>query len=374
MHNALKYNNMKVKKLFFRWLIVIFSMCPLTGIALETPALVGRISDYAMLLDGENIEKIDEKLRQIEDSTNVQIAILILQHWNNINIKTFANQVYADWKIGIKGSDMGILIIMERETDKIHIKQGNGLKKIITSRDIKWIIEDEMAPYFRKKQYPEGINSGLDAISLLITGYEIEQNIAEEVQQAESSEENSSTNWFTRVIYMFLWIILVYFTIRQGFRKNSPGQIFFFVFLWLPISFSLVLLAFNEIMGFWLTAGFVMMYVLAKLLRLTSIDAIWVKGRKIKIDLWNLDKKWLKDVNNPPQQSGERVKKEEAGNNEGYYGYLYKRKRQAPIWLITIKYLLIILFYAAFGSFILTAFLITGKAPSHFQKANYKTW
>lgn len=366
---------MRTKIFIFSWLFIIVVFNPLTGIALQTPELIGRVSDYAMFLDGEKIEAIDERLRQIEDSTDVQIAILILHNLPEGNSKTFANKVYKDWKIGFKGSDKGILILIIRETNDIYIKIGSGLSADISAKDIKWIINDEMAPGFRKKQFAEGIDKGLNAIEMLLTVGGIDDAVIDNSQNTVATHNYSSSgNWFSRVMYLFLWVTIVYFTLRGAYRKNGNGLIFFFIFFFLPATFAFSILATNEAIGFWMTVGFVLLFILAKLIRLTTVEAIWIKARKIKQDLWNLDKKWLREVNKPPQKSGQRSDNEYITDNEQYYGYLYRRKKQAPIWLISVKYLIIMLFYAAFGIFILATYLITGQATNHYQKSTYKTW
>ncbi|MBA3035227.1 MAG: YgcG family protein, partial [Desulfobacterium sp.] len=80
--------------------------------SLDIPYLTGRVTDNAQILSAETRKALTESLKAHESRTSNQIAILTAPTLNGESIEDYAVDVFEEWKLGQKGKDNGILIIV----------------------------------------------------------------------------------------------------------------------------------------------------------------------------------------------------------------------------------------------------------------------
>src|SRR5213078_2754699 len=82
------------------------------------------------------------------------------------------------WKLGRKGVDDGVLLVVAKNDRKLHIEVGYGLEGILPDAIAKRIIEDDITPRFKQGDFYGGIRAGVDRIMRVVEGEKLPPPIA----------------------------------------------------------------------------------------------------------------------------------------------------------------------------------------------------
>lgn len=138
--------------------------------ALDVPSLTGRIVDLAQALPVSTAESLSERLAAHETATSNQVAVLIVPSLEGDSLEEFSHRVATTWKLGQKGTDNGVLLVVAIQERKIRIEVGYGLEGALTDARSARIIRNDIVPRFRAGDLPGGVAAGIDAIIRSIEG------------------------------------------------------------------------------------------------------------------------------------------------------------------------------------------------------------
>ena len=145
-------------------LLITLVLIPLQLLALDAPPLTGRVNDLAKLLSPETQQSLEQRLATFEHETSNQVAILTVPTLQGDDIEQFAIRVADAWKLGQKGRDNGVLLILAQTERKVRIEVGMGLQGVLPDITASRIIRDTMRPYLKSNDFDQGISVGVDAI------------------------------------------------------------------------------------------------------------------------------------------------------------------------------------------------------------------
>jgi uncharacterized protein len=136
------------------------------------PPLAGkRVHDESQILSPQTVQQLEVQLKQYEDSTGNQIAILIINSLEGDVLEEYALKVaHNEWKLGQSKNDNGALLLIVTDDQKIRIEVGYGLEGVLTDVTSNRIIRNEIAPYFRRGDYDAGVLLGINAMVRAIGG------------------------------------------------------------------------------------------------------------------------------------------------------------------------------------------------------------
>ena len=138
------------------------------AVALEVPYLSGRVTDQADLLGEASSARITAELRQLELVKGAQVAVLTIPGLQGEVLEDFSMKVVETWKLGRKGVDDGVLLLIARDDRRIRIEVGYGLEGVLSDLDSRRIIDKLMQPAFRDGDFEGGIERAVMAISAAI--------------------------------------------------------------------------------------------------------------------------------------------------------------------------------------------------------------
>ena len=138
--------------------------------ALDVPPLTGRIVDLVHLLPSDETASLSAELAEHERRTGNQIAVLTLPSLEGESLEEFSHRVSTTWKLGRKGTDNGVLLLVVPGERRIRIEVGYGLEGTLTDAKSSQIIRREIVPRFKSGDFPGGIAAGLKAIMGTIEG------------------------------------------------------------------------------------------------------------------------------------------------------------------------------------------------------------
>ncbi len=140
------------------------------GQVLPVPALRAPVTDQANLLGPADAQALNAKLLAFSQEKGSQIAVLIVSSTAPEDIFSYSFRVADNWKLGRKGLDDGVLMVIAVNDHKSNLQIGYGLEGAIPDIRAKQVLDDIMAPHFRQGDFAGGINAGCDALIKLING------------------------------------------------------------------------------------------------------------------------------------------------------------------------------------------------------------
>lgn len=162
--------------LFRVWLALLL-LCAVAfvnaGPYVEIPKLSARVTDLTGTLTPVQVETLENKLAAFEAKKGSQIAVLIVATTQPSDIAEFGIEVADLWRIGRKGVDDGLIMIVAKDDRKMRLEVGYGLEGVIPDAVAKRIIAETMTPLFKSGDYFSGINAGVDQIINLVEGEQL---------------------------------------------------------------------------------------------------------------------------------------------------------------------------------------------------------
>ncbi len=151
-------------------LLAVLLAVPTSAAQLEVPYLAGRVNDTAGMLSLATVQSIEAQLKTHEDSTSNQVVVLTIASLGDESIEEFSIRVAETWKLGQKGKDNGVLLLVARDDRKVRIEVGRGLEGDLTDALCSRIIRNEIVPQFKAGEYDRGVQAGVDALLAAIAG------------------------------------------------------------------------------------------------------------------------------------------------------------------------------------------------------------
>ncbi len=165
-------NRTNLRILFFSAIVlVVFISISSFVFSLQIPSRPnGRVNDDANLLDASSKAALESKLRAFEEETSNQVVVATFPSLEGESLEDFSMRLAQNWKIGQKGKDNGVILLIFKNDRKLRIEVGYGLEGALTDALSRRIIQDDIVPEFKKGNYAAGILKGSDSILAAIKG------------------------------------------------------------------------------------------------------------------------------------------------------------------------------------------------------------
>lgn len=200
----------------------------------EFPKLDQRVVDEVGLLSPNVKTDLTNILKDEEEKTSNQIVVVILKSLKGYSIEDVGLELGRYWKIGQKGTNNGILLLVAMDDRKMRIEVGYGLEGALTDAISKEIIEYTLKPNFKAQQYELGILKAVNEIIATMKGEYVNKNIS------KNKQENSS--FFSIPIVLFAMIF--FSMIANSFTKDFKQDTFFRFTRALTVSSFLTLISY----------------------------------------------------------------------------------------------------------------------------------
>jgi uncharacterized protein len=189
----------------------------------EVPPLTGRVVDQAGMLDAGQRARLDSMLADYEAKTGSQIAVLLVKSTEPEAIEQYSIRVTDAWKLGRKGVDDGVLLMVARDNPKalrrLRIEAGRGVQGVLTDAQSKRVLQDVIAPYFRQNQYYEGLAAGIGALENILNKEKFPA--PPQVAQPPAQQQQSDGGSFPFLIFIFIGIMVLGSIFRRGGRGGG---------------------------------------------------------------------------------------------------------------------------------------------------------
>jgi uncharacterized protein len=208
-------------RLLWAWMLTLLlaTAAHAQGTFKPVPPLRSRVTDEVGMLTPDQRQKLEGVLADYEAKTGSQIAVLLVSSTEPEAIEQYGIRVADAWKLGRKGVDDGVLLLVAKDNPKalrrLRIEAGRGVQGVLTDAQSKRILEDTIAPHFRQQDWYGGLVAGVGAISTLLNQEKFPAPPAQAQPQAQQDDDGGPGI----VVSIFL-IIVGIVIIRSMFRPR----------------------------------------------------------------------------------------------------------------------------------------------------------
>ena len=189
------------------------------GALVAIPPLTARVNDLTGTLNSEQKASLEQKLAAFEAAKGAQLTVLVLPTTQPETIEQFGIRLFEAWKVGRKGVDDGVILIVAKDDRRLRIEVGYGLEGALNDATSKRIISETITPLFKAGDFPGGIQAGADAILKVVDGEPLP-----DVAKATSGGQISLAAIPETVVFGLLIAVVIGGTVLRRLLGNLLGS------------------------------------------------------------------------------------------------------------------------------------------------------
>lgn len=186
--------------------------------AQELPATPNRlVNDYTGTLRASDIEMLERKLLAFEDTTSTQIAVVVLRSTGGYDVADYAVKLAQKWGVGGKKNNNGILLLAALDDRAVTIQTGYGMEGAVPDIIAHRIIQNEIKPAFRQRDYYGGLDKATDALIAYTQG--------EYKADPRQNRKSNDGGGVPVVVIIIIVVIIISFISKNGGGGNRGGRV-----------------------------------------------------------------------------------------------------------------------------------------------------
>jgi uncharacterized protein len=134
------------------------------------PPVKARVTDLTGTLSAQQKSELEARIAAYEARRGSQLAVLMLPSTKPEEIEQYSIRVAEAWKIGRKGVDDGLILIVAKDDRRLRIEVGYGLEGVIPDSVARRVIDERITPRFRDGDFYGGVRDGVDQLIKLAEG------------------------------------------------------------------------------------------------------------------------------------------------------------------------------------------------------------
>lgn len=158
----------------FRSNIRLFTLIPLLCLLVFSPCIAVEIPnkpntyvvDLVGIIEPAVKNNLNGLLQELEQKTTAQFIILTIDSLGGQSIEDVSISIAHDkWKLGQKGKDNGLLLLISLKDRKYRFEVGYGLESVLPDSFVGTVGREYLVPYFKEGEYSTGIYAGAVIVS-----------------------------------------------------------------------------------------------------------------------------------------------------------------------------------------------------------------
>jgi uncharacterized protein len=180
----------------------------------EAPNPPKLFNDYVGVVSASDAAELEAMMVRMNDSTTVQIAVVIVSTVGQYDISDYSQQLATKWGIGQKGKNNGVLLVLAMNDRKSRIEVGYGLEGVITDIQTAQIQDRVLKPLMKQKQYAAAISETVSALYQAAKG-----EYKAVAPPTKSYKKNGKVG-----IFVILIVIAIIFLLSRGNKGGKGGR------------------------------------------------------------------------------------------------------------------------------------------------------
>ncbi len=148
-------------------LLLVTSSVLLAERVQDLPAPSNYVNDFAGVLSPGTEQALNALCTQVDRQAHAQIAVVTIKTLDGEPIENFTTALEEKWKVGTKGTDRGVILVLATNDRKYRIETGYGLEGILPDGKT-GNIGRSMIPYLRQADYNQAVTTAVNQIAQTI--------------------------------------------------------------------------------------------------------------------------------------------------------------------------------------------------------------
>lgn len=133
----------------------------------DLPAPTNYVNDFAGVLSPQTLASLNALCAQVDRQAHAQIAVVTVKSLDGEPIENFATALEDKWKVGKKGTDRGLLLILATTDRRYRVEVGYGLEGILPDGKV-GNIGRQIVPYLQQNNYDGAVTLAVQQIAGVI--------------------------------------------------------------------------------------------------------------------------------------------------------------------------------------------------------------
>ena len=193
-----------------------------TDVVPDRPKPARLVNDFVGFLTQGEQQQLERKLDKYNDSTTIEIDIVIVKSLNGLEGWDMATRILQKWRVGSKEKNNGVVVLVKPKTNDekgiVYISNGYGSEGLVTDALSKRIVEQEIVPAFQNGQYYQGLDKAVVTIYGLLRG-----EFTPSQYMAKTNKHKGSKFPVVAIIFIVIIIVSLFNRRNGGGRQFSSG-------------------------------------------------------------------------------------------------------------------------------------------------------
>ncbi len=116
----------------------------------------GYVNDFAHVLNPSTAANLEALCQEVDQKAHAQIAVVTVDSLGGEPVDMFANDLFTKWRVGYKGTDRGVMLLVSIKDRHYKTEVGYGLEPVLTDA-LTGRFGREAVPLFRAGNYDGAI-------------------------------------------------------------------------------------------------------------------------------------------------------------------------------------------------------------------------
>lgn len=183
----------------------------------------GRVADGAGLLTQGEIDQLNATIQRLDAQNGVEIGVATVQSAAPLTPEEYATALFAQWGIGKKGADNGLLVLIALKERRIKVEVGYGLEGILPDGRVGRLLDDYAMPSLRQGRYGAGLVS-LTTELAKIAAAEYEPGAAGEAPR-QAAPRRSAARAPGTAFGTMAFLLFLFFMFAVQALNRPPGHV-----------------------------------------------------------------------------------------------------------------------------------------------------
>lgn len=198
-------------------LLLACGALPIARAQAPIPPMTSPVVDTTGTLTAAQKAHLEQQALALQQRKGSQLQVLMVPTTQPETIEQYAVRAFEQYKIGRKGIDDAVLLVVAKDDRKVKLEVGYGLEGAIPDITAGRIIQEYLVPKFRAGDYAGGIADATATMVKLIDGEALPAPMADHRDNGGNGGDGG--NWVFALFAAFIVANLV----RAVFRRMPAG-------------------------------------------------------------------------------------------------------------------------------------------------------
>lgn len=151
-------------------LIITGLLLASSAFAINLPEPIGYVWDGIGKLSSQNVQEMSTIASQLSKRDGAEVAVCLVDNMGGLTVEDYSIKLAQKWKVGKKGKNNGIILLVAKQERKIRIEVGYGLEGVLPDAKAGNIISQIISPRLKSGDWDGGIRAGFNEIVKSIGG------------------------------------------------------------------------------------------------------------------------------------------------------------------------------------------------------------